>query len=241
MNDTLAAPRRLDINTFEMIFVVALITLHDFLLSDSLSLPLALQHSTLAQARYWDKIVSSMEFLVPVVIFAVMVILWLIGRNAWVHNIAIVFLSWVTLRLAAKVVLVLSIIVSHPLKQAPGLLKDTIVLWFVNFLLFGVWYWIIDGGGPRARRTGAPKRFDFAFPQRSVAFAGWEDWQPRFWDYVFLGFCGSTQFGLGDTPVLSLRGKYLLMIQATLSVAVIVFIASIAIGHTTALPFPVGP
>lgn len=241
MNDALAAPRRLDINTFEMIFVVVLITLHDFLLSDSLSLPLALQHSTLAQARYWDKIVSGAEFLVPVVIFAGMVILWLMGRNAWVNNIAIVFLSWVTLRLAAKVVLVLFIIVSHPLKQAPGLLKDTIVLWFVNFLLFGVWYWIIDGGGPRARRTGTPKRFDFAFPQRSVAFAGWEGWQPRFWDYVFLGFCGSTQFGLGDTPVLSLRGKFLLIIQATLSVAIIVFIASIAIGHTTALPLPVGP
>ena len=232
---------RLDINTFEMIFVVALITLHDFLLSDSLSLPLALQHSTLAIARYWDKIVSGAEFMVPLIIFTAMIVLWLMGRNEWVHKIAIVFLSWVTLRLAAKVVLVLLIIISHPLKQAPGLLKDTIVMWFVNFILFGVWYWIVDGGGPRERRSGAPKRFDFAFPQRTVTFAGWENWQPRFWDYLFLGFCGSTQFGLGDTPVLSLRGKFLLMIQATLSVAIIVFIASIAIGHTTALPLPVGP
>jgi len=237
MNDTQAVPRRLDINTFEMIFVVALITLHDFLLSDSLSLPLALQHSTLAQARYWDRLVSGIEFLVPVVIFSAMIILWLIGNNAWVYKSVIAFLSWVTLRLTAKVVLVLLIIVSRPLKQAPGLLKDTIVLWFVNFLLFGVWYWIIDGGGPRARRNGASKKFDFAFPQRSVVFTGWEDWQPGFWDYVFLGFCGSTQFGVGDTPVLSLRAKVLLMIQATLSMAIIVFIASIAIGHTSAIPF----
>lgn len=240
MDKAVTAPRKLDINTFEMIFVVALITLHDFLLSDSLSLPLALQHSTLALARYWDKIVSGAEFYVPIIIFAAMIVLWLLGRNTWVHTIAIIFLSWVTLRLSAKVILVLLIIVSHPLKQAPGLLKDTIVLWFVNFLLFGVWYWIIDGGGPRERRTGNPKRFDFAFPQRAVTFLGWENWQPRFWDYVFLGFCGSTQFGLGDTPVLSLRGKFLLMIQATLSVAIIVFIASIAIGHTAA-PLPVGP
>jgi len=232
-----AASRRLDINTFELIFVVALITLHDFLLSDALSLPLILQRSTLSQVRAWDRVVSGAEFLVPVVIIAAMIVLWLLGRNTWVHNMAVVFLAWVTLRLAAKVVLVLVIIVSRPLKQAPGLLKDTIVLWFVNFLLFGVWYWIIDGGGPRARRTDAPKRFDFAFPQRAVPFPGWENWQPGFWDYVFLGFCGSTQFGLGDTPVLSLRGKFLLMIQATLSVAIIVFIASIAISHTTSLPF----
>ena len=238
MNDSQAAPRRLDINTLEMIFVVALITLHDFLLSDSLSLPLALQHGTLAQARYLDKIVSGMEFLIPVAIFSAMIVLWLIGNNAWVYKIAIVFLAWVTLRLAAKVALVLLIIVSRPIKQAPGLLKDTIVLWFVNFLLFGVWYWIIDGGGPRARRTGAPNRFDFAFPQRAVSLPGWQDWRPQFWDYLFLGFCGSTQFGLGDTLVLSRRAKLLLMIQATLSVAIIVFIASIAIGHTAAIPGP---
>jgi hypothetical protein len=36
---------------------------------------------------------------------------------------------------------------------------------------------------------------------------------------------------LGDTTVLSLRAKFLLMVQATLSIAVILFIASIAIGY----------
>ena len=236
MTDAKTTLRKLDVNSLEMILVVALITLHDFLLSDSLSLPLALQHSPLARARYWDKIVSGSEFLIPVIVFSAMIILWLIGNNAWVYKVTIVFLGWVTLRLTAKVALVLLIIVSHPLKQAPGLLKDTIVLWLVNFLLFGVWYWIIDAGGPRIRRTGTPKRFNFGFPQRAVTFHGWEGWQTKFWNYVFLGFCGSIQFGLGDTLVRSVRAKFLLMIQATLSVAIIVFIASIAIGHTTSLP-----
>lgn len=230
MNESVPAPRRLDTYAFEMIFVVALITLHDFLLSDALSLPLALQRSTLAQLRAMDRVVSSAEFLVPLVFVVAMLILWLIGRNEWVNRLAIIFLAWVTLRLVAKVALVLFTIISRPLKQASGILTDTIVLWFAFFLLFGIWYWIIDGGGPRARRDNTVRRFDFGFPQRAVSYPGWDDWRPAFWDYVFLGFCGSTQFGLGDTTVLSLRAKFLLMLQATLSVAVIVFIASIAIG-----------
>ncbi len=230
MNEAAAAPRRLDVNTFEMILVVALITLHDFLLSDALSLPLALQRSTLAQLRALDRVVSSVEFLVPVVFIAAMLVLWLTERNEWVSRFAIVFLAWVTLRLVAKVALVLFSIVSRPLKQGTGILTDTIVLWFAIFLLFGIWYWIIDGGGPRARLDGAARRFDFAFPQHAGVYPGWDGWRPGFWDYVFLGFCGSTQFGLGDTIVLSLRAKFLLMLQATLSVAVLVFVASIAIG-----------
>jgi hypothetical protein len=230
LNDSWLARRRLDAYTLEMIFVVALITLHDFLLSDALSLPLALQRSTLAELRSLDRVISSLEFLVPIVIFAVMLILWMVGRDAWVHHIAVVFLIWVTLRLVAKVGLVLFSILSRPVRAVSGLLIDTIVLWFVIFLIFGVWYWIIDGGGPRVRREGIVQRFDFGFPQRLTSYLGWQAWQPGFWDYVFLGFSASTQFGAGDVNVFSVRAKFLLMIQVTLSIAVIVFIASIAIG-----------
>ena len=47
-----SAPKRLDLSTFEMIFVVVLISLHDFLLSDALSLPLALRHSALCNCGH---------------------------------------------------------------------------------------------------------------------------------------------------------------------------------------------
>jgi len=56
-----------------------------------------------------------------------------------------------------------------------------------------------------------------------------EDWQPGFWDYVFLGFSNNTPSGLGDMQVLSVRAKFLVMDQITLSMAEIVFMASIVI------------
>jgi hypothetical protein len=222
-------PRRLDSVTFEMIIVVILITLHDFLLSDALSLPFALKHSTLAQLRAFDKVASSLEFLLPIVFFASMLIMWLAGRNAWVRITAMIFLAWVTLRLVAKIGLVVDIIISRPQAGVGVLLKDIIVMWLANFLLFGVWYWIIDGGGPDTRRDGMVRRFDFGFPQRMASLPGWEGWQPGIWDYIYLGFSSSTQFGLGDTTALSVRAKLLLMLQVTLSIIVIVFIASIAV------------
>ena len=82
------------------------------------------------------------------------------------------------------------------------LLRDTVVLWFVIFVLFGVWYWVIDGGGPDARRDGHARRYDFHFPQRAALIPGWADWRPGLWDYLFLGFSGSTQFGLSDTAAI---------------------------------------
>ncbi|HUI88764.1 MAG TPA: hypothetical protein VLX61_08550 [Anaerolineales bacterium] len=221
--------KRPDNYSLEMIIVLAIITLHDFLLSSTLSIPAALGRIALARLISLDRIESSLEFIVPMGVLAAMLMLWLTERDQWVHTLAIVYLAWVTIRLTAKVVLVSYIIASRPQLGVGVLLKDVIVLWIANILLFGAWYWIIDAGGPRVRREGPAQRFDFAFPQRVASLPGWQGWQPGFWDYVFLGFCGSTQFGLADTLVLSLRAKLLLMLQAALSVTVIVFIASIAI------------
>jgi hypothetical protein len=229
MNKSGRPAPRLDTYALEMIVVLAIITLHDFLLSDVLSLPAVLHRNQLTQFRSLDLVASSLEFLVPAVVFTAMLVLWLTRRNAWERHLGIAYLIWVTARLVLKVALIVSIITSRPQNVVGVLLKDTLVLWVVNLVLFGAWYWIIDGGGPRARRDGTSKRFDFAFPQRSISLPGWTNWQPGFWDYVFLGFSGSTQFGLGDTNVLSLRAKFLMMLQITLSLAILVFMASFAI------------
>jgi len=228
MNETLSK-KRPDTYSLEMIIVLAIITLHDFLLSNTLSIPGALGRIALAKVISLDRVASSLEFIVPITILAIMLILWIMESNTWIHTLAIVYLAWVTIRLATKVALVSYVIASRPQNVVGALLKDTIVLWVANVLLFGAWYWIIDAGGPRVRREGPVQRFDFAFPQRVASLPGWQGWQPGFWDYVFLGFCGSTQFGLADTLLLSVRAKLLLMLQATLSLTVIVFIASIAI------------
>ena len=229
MNDTARSLNPLDSSTLEIILVLVLVTLPDLLLSNWVSLPLTLRRSPLVQLRYWVNAVSGLEFVVPVVLFIAMVFFWLTRRNTLGRIMAIIYLGWVTLRLVIKILLIILIITSRPQTVVGVLLKDTFVLWLINFFLFGIWFWVIDGGGPRARRDGTSRRFDFAFPQRMLPMTGWEHWQASFWDYIFLGFSSNTQFGLGDTQVLSLRAKFLSMLQITLSMAVIVFMATLAI------------
>ncbi len=181
MNESASKPKRPDTYSLEMIIVLAIIRI---LLSNTLSIPGALGRIALVKLISLDRVASSLEFIVPIAILAAMLVLWLTESDQWVHTLAIVYLAWVTIRLTTKVALVSYIIASRPQTGVGVLLKDTIVLWIANILLFGAWYWIIDAGGPRVRREGPAQRFDFAFPQRIASLPGWQSWQPR-----FLGLC----------------------------------------------------
>ena len=149
MKNTTHTPDRLDLSTLEIILVLVLITLPDLLLSNWVSLPLTLRRSPLVQFRYWVNAISSLEFLVPVILFIAMLVFWFTRRNALGRQMAIIYLGWVTLRLIVKIVLIIFIITSRPQSVVGVLLKDTFVLWMINFFLFGTWFWIIDAGGPR--------------------------------------------------------------------------------------------
>jgi hypothetical protein len=107
------------------------------------------------------------------------------------------------------------------------LLRSASLLWGTNVLVFALWYWRLDAGGPHARdekcghETGA-----FLFPQMTLdGPAGQESkggpWSPEFIDYLFLAFNTSTAFSPTDVPVLSRWAKVLVMTQALISLAVI--------------------
>lgn len=122
-------------------------------------------------------------------------------------------------------------------KEPPvQLLRSAAMLWGTNVLVFALWYWRLDAGGPHARdaraghQTGA-----FLFPQMTLdgpagdEAGGSQPWSPRFIDYLFLAFNTSTAFSPTDVPVLSRWAKVLVMMQATISLAAVVVLAGRAI------------
>ena len=54
------------------------------------------------------------------------------------------------------------------------LILSGIVLWCTNVLLFGLWYWEIDRGGPVAREKDERDLPDFLFPQMTDSALGAE-------------------------------------------------------------------
>jgi hypothetical protein len=140
----------------------------------------------------------------------------------------------VTAGMIASVALLIKALPTH--KESPTeLLVSAASLWFTNILVFALWYWRLDAGGPHRRdsRAGHPEGA-FLFPQMTMmpeakAAAGQQLWTPNFVDYLFLAFNTSTAFSPTDVPVLARWAKVLMILQALISLTVLVLLAARAV------------
>jgi fumarate reductase subunit D len=119
---------------------------------------------------------------------------------------------------------------AHHLNTAATLLRAASTLWFTNILVFALWYWKLDGGGPLQRERATDRSdSDFLFPQMLTAEGRDSSWSPHFIDYLFLAFNTSTAFSPTDTAVLSRWAKLVTMLQALISLMIVVLLASRAV------------
>jgi len=138
----------------------------------------------------------------------------------------------ITLALVVSLVLLIKALPTRA-EAAPELLRSAGALWLANILVFALWYWRLDGGGPLQRdRRGAHTEGAFLFPQMTKysKTATEDNWSPRFIDYLFIAFNMSTAFSPSDTPVLSRWAKVLTMLQSAISLIIVALLASRAIG-----------
>jgi len=133
----------------------------------------------------------------------------------------------------ATAVLLYRLITGSKVTQDPGpLLAAGTLVWLGNTLAFALLYWLIDGGGPitRARR---PVPVDFAFTQQLSPELAPPGWRPVFLDYLHLGFTNSTAFSPTDVMPLTLRAKYAMLVQSTISLALFGLIVARAVNAFT--------
>jgi len=146
------------------------------------------------------------------------------------RNLGFAMSGVVTLALVASLALLIGGLPAK--KETPvELAQSAAALWLANVLVFAIWYWRLDAGGPFARDgRGAHSEGDFFFPQMMEGCPGPKNWSPRFVDYLFLAFNNSTAFSPTDTPVLSRWAKLLTMLQSLISLLVVAVLASRAVG-----------
>jgi hypothetical protein len=107
-----------------------------------------------------------------------------------------------------------------------ALLSTAAALWFGNLVVFALWYWLLDRGGPELRLRGIPVPPDLQFP---AANATCPEWTPDFIDYVFVAFNTSVAFSPTDTTPITPRGKLIMMSQALLSLVTLAIAAARAV------------
>jgi hypothetical protein len=112
-------------------------------------------------------------------------------------------------------------------RYALYLLRAAALLWASNILVFGLWYWQIDGGGPLKRHLSQHQAADFMFPQQAEGNPG--RWVPHFLDYLFLAFTASTALSPADTFPLTRPAKMLMMVESIIAMTIIVLLAARAV------------
>ena len=133
----------------------------------------------------------------------------------------------------ATAVLIYRLITGSKVTQDPGpLLAAGTLVWLGNTLAFGLLYWLMDGGGPIAR-AGRSTPLDFAFTQQMSPELVPPAWRPVFLDYLHLGFTNSTAFSPTDVMPLTLRAKYSMLLQSTVSLALFGLIVARAVNAFT--------
>src|SRR6266540_4071414 len=158
-----------------------------------------------------------------------------IGKHSLNRTLGVIINGITTVALIASVILLVRALPGHG--ESPlQLLRSGGLLWLTNVIVFALWYWRLDGGGPTLRQK--EKKFgstSFLFPQMQIPHdeRGQFEcvrWRPRFIDYLFVAFTQSSTFGPTDAPLLARWAKALAMVQILISLTIVVLLISQAVG-----------
>jgi hypothetical protein len=137
--------------------------------------------------------------------------------------------GFITIAMIASLVHLILGIPQHS-ESPKALLRSAAALWVTNILIFALWYWKLDGGGPLVREgPGGLSKSSFLFPQMLGRENANTSWVPHFIDYLFLAFNTSTAFSPTDTAVLSRSAKLATMLQSLISLIIIALLAARAV------------
>jgi hypothetical protein len=109
------------------------------------------------------------------------------------------------------------------------LLMNGGAIWLTNVIVFALWYWDFDRGGPVARAHALRKYTDFQFPQMENPELAPKDWEPTFVDYLYLSFTNALAFSPTDVMPLSRWAKLTMLLQSLLSVLVVALVIARAV------------
>jgi hypothetical protein len=116
-----------------------------------------------------------------------------------------------------------------------SLILAGVTIWVTNVLIFALWYWLLDRGGPSNRLqhpdpTTAEGHPDFVFPEmdggRPYTPA---TWRPEFIDYLALAITTATAFSPTDAMPNSRTAKALMSIEGLVSLVTLGLIISRAV------------
>jgi len=117
----------------------------------------------------------------------------------------------------------------HGSPNARELIISGALIWLTNVLIFGLWYWQTDRGGPGRRAAGEDGPPDLLFPQMDDDRIQPTDWRPQFIDYLYVSLTNALALSPTDTMPLSPMAKSIMGIQSLVSLVTIGLVVARAV------------
>jgi len=155
--------------------------------------------------------------------------LYLVER-LWRRRAVIVLVGLISLANAGSIVLLVHFIITGHEVNGHELFRAAINIWLTNVIVFALWYWLLDEGGPvRRRRSPGRRNHDFLFPQQENPEIAPHAWEPRFVDYLYVSYTNASAFSPTDVMPLTQWAKLLMMVESAASLLTLLMVAARAV------------
>jgi hypothetical protein len=196
----------------------------------------------LLQLRLPGKLTAGPPWLLPALEAALLVGLAVAttrGREDGYHplrrRVAIGLIALVNAANVASLYLLAHELLHKHISNGRSLILSGFTIWLTNVLIFALWYWLLDRGGP-VNRTRHPDPTtpeghpDFVFPEMDGGLPYTpKSWMPEFIDYLALAVTTATAFSPTDAMPNSRQAKALMSIEGLVSLVTLGLIVSRAV------------
>jgi uncharacterized membrane protein len=182
-----------------------------------------------------DRLVIGPRWIVPALVVMLLIPLTIRRHRrpddaTWIRRLAIAMVVVITVANVLSVVLLIHhVFYSTRNIDGLGLLYSAASIWTTNVIVFGLWFWELDRGGPHVRAGADRGPPDLQFPQMTVSQPDSDEWHPRFFDYLYTSFANGTSFAPADAMPLTGSMKAIFASEALISFITIAIIAGEAI------------
>ncbi len=142
---------------------------------------------------------------------------------------ALLLTAFVSAANITSLVMLTHALLHHGTPNGRELITSGVLIWLTNVLIFGLWYWEADRGGPGRRAAGHDGPPDFLFVQMNDDRILPANWRPQFIDYLYVSLTNAAAFSPTDTMPLSPPAKSMMGIQSIVSIVTIGLIVSRAV------------
>jgi uncharacterized membrane protein len=150
------------------------------------------------------------------------------GSNA-VRATSVLLTALLSLANGVSAVRLIDSLLNGHIADATALLRWGGTIWLTNIVIFALWYWELDRGGPAARAAGHHRYPDLLFTQMATPEVAPDDWEPTFVDYFYLAFTNATAFSPTDVLPLTRWAKLLMLLQSAVSFSIVVLVIARAV------------